>query len=147
MDFFVVVKKTFLWCLHHIHRIPTHSVKILDSRIDTAQDEIFIFKTWSLFSSPGWSSSNWSSNQSPRSDHPSSEPTIFDTPGNCAFESCPNTIYHLVSVIHTVGSKCTSNPQTSPSQEASPNSEPQSLLREPRLALVLAGSIGKICAP
>ena len=28
---------TSLWCLHHIHRSPTHSGRRLDSQIDTAQ--------------------------------------------------------------------------------------------------------------
>ena len=54
---------------------------------------------------------------------------------------------HLISMVHRVGGKGASHTKASSTKEASTNTKSERFLREPWLALVLAGSVGKVCAP
>ena len=54
---------------------------------------------------------------------------------------------HLISMVHRVGGKGASQTKASSTKEASTNTKSERLLREPWLALVLASSVGKVCAP
>ena len=131
---------TFLWFQRHIHKSPTRSERRLDSRIDTARVLVLVASSLTFLCFPhlvGGIVIGVVVRVPEVSPLPLGQQSsvllkiVLFQRTTSPLGSSRDLSRHLISMVHTVGSKCTSNPQASPSQEASPNSEPQRLLRKP----------------